>query len=311
MELISNTVSLPKKNFVATIGFFDGVHKGHQFLLNHLKEEAKKLGKQSLVISFKRHPKTVVTGKYVPQLLTSNSEKIELFESLGIDSCILLDFDHEMAQLTAHGFLKQIIAEQLGVHTLLIGYDNRFGKNREESIDDYIRYGKELGINIVPVGSYHKNETHISSTVIRKLLLEGKIEEANKFMNKPFCISGKVIEGEKLGRKIGFPTANIELTEKFKIIPAHGVYAIQAQIGSELYKGMLNIGTRPTVSNNKTTSIEVHILDFDKSIYAQEIKLIFVQKIRDEIKFNSLEELISQLEKDKTYVVNLDYKLAQ
>lgn len=307
MELISNNSTLAKNSFVATIGFFDGVHKGHQFLLNHLKEEAKKKGKKSLVISFERHPKTVVTGKYVPQLLTSNSEKIELFESLGIDSCILLDFNHEMAQLTAYEFLKQIISEQLGVHTLLIGYDNRFGKNREETFDDYIRYGKELGINIVPIGSYVKNNTHISSTVIRKLLFEGRIEEANKLMNKPFCISGKVIEGEKLGRKIGFPTANLELTEKYKIIPAHAVYAIQVKVGEAVYKGMLNIGNRPTVSNGSKTSIEVHILNFDQSIYQQEIKLIFIKKIRDEIKFNSINKLIAQLEKDKELVANLDY----
>lgn len=307
MELISNISTFPKDNFVATIGFFDGVHKGHRFLLNHLKDEAKQHNKKSLVISFEQHPKTVVTGHFAPQLLTSNDEKIELFESLGIDHCVLLHFDKQMAELTAYEFLKQIIADQLGVHTLLIGYDNRFGKNREETIEDYIRYGKELGINIIPVGSYTKGEKRISSTVIRNLILEGKIEDANTLLNKPFSIAGKVVEGEKLGRKIGFPTANIELTERFKIIPAKGVYAVLVNVHGKSYKGMLNIGNRPTVSTENKISIEAHILDFNETIYEQEIRLTFIKKIRDEIKFNSVNELIAQLEKDKQYVSNFDF----
>lgn len=307
MKLISNTASFPKDSFVATIGFFDGVHKGHRFLLNNLKAEAKRLGKKSLVISFEKHPKSVVSGAYTPQLLTSNSEKAELFECLGLDYCFFLPFDQNMANLSAHDFLKQIIVEQLGVHTLLIGYDNRFGKNREESIDDYIRYGIELGIHIIPVGSYLKDKTRISSTVIRSLLLNGEIEEANLMLNKPFQMQGKVIEGEKLGRQIGFPTANIELLEKFKIIPAKGVYAIKAHIDGKQYKGMLNIGNRPTVSSEAHLSIEAHILDFNESIYGKIIEIIFLKKIRDEIKFNSLDELIAQLKRDKHYVNMLEY----
>lgn len=307
MELITDIASFPKGTFAATIGFFDGVHVGHRFLLNKLKEEAKKRGKKTLVISFDVHPKTVLSTNYLPPLLTTNEEKIALIEEENIDACVLLHFDQEMANLTAHEFLGQIIAKKLGVDVLLIGYNHRFGKNREEGFEAYVEYGKQLGIDVLSAEAYNNDKTHISSSVVRRLLLNGFLEDANTLLTRPYKLSGVVIAGQKLGRKLGFPTANLEISDSRKLIPEGGVYAVQIKIKDALFKGMLNIGKRPTVSKTSRTTIEVHILNFDEDIYNETIEVFFIKKIRNEIKFKSLDDLVLQLNKDKQFVSNLEF----
>ncbi len=307
MKLFTDISLIPKDKFVATVGFFDGVHLGHRFLLQKLKNEALALGRKSLVITFDKHPRTTVCPDFHLPLLSTNDEKITLLSDFGIDGCVFLPFDKAMANLSAYEFLSRIILEQMGVRHLLVGYDHRFGKNREENFDDYVRYGKELGINIIRADVLDENHIRVSSSVIRKMLLSGRVQEANKLLAHPYEISGKVISGEQLGRKLGFPTANIELDNDLKLIPSNGVYAALAVINNRSYKGMVNIGTRPTVSHSKQRSIEVNIIDFNEDIYNKNISLHFIEKIRDEFKFNSKEELISAMETDKKYVLQLKY----
>ncbi len=307
MELLTNIDQISSESYVATIGFFDGVHLGHRFLLQGLKEKAAELGKKSLVISFDSHPKAVILSGFMPSLITSNTEKIDLMRQIGVDAFVLLHFDKSMASLSAYEFLDKVILKQLGVHTLLIGYDNRFGKNREDSYDDYVRYGKEIGINILPVGSYKNDDEHISSTVIRNCLNEGKVEEAAKCLDRLYNLKGKIIFGDRLGSKIGFPTANLQIIDTHKLIPALGVYAVRVKVHDQIYKGMLNIGKRPTVSQNDKISVEVHILEFEGNIYDELVEIQFVKRVRDELKFNSVAELVVQLEKDKEFVQQLDF----
>lgn len=307
MKLITDTTSFPSGTFVATIGFFDGVHIGHRFLLSKLKEEASKRGKKTLVISFDVHPKTVLSTNYLPPLLTTNEEKISLIEETGIDACVFLHFNQKMADLTAYEFLKQIIVKQLGVDVLLIGYNHRFGKNREEGFESYVEYGKQLGIDILPAEAYNNDKTHISSSVVRRLLLNGFLEDANAMLTRPYKLSGQVVPGQKLGHQIGFPTANLNVPDKRKLIPEGGVYAVYVKIKGETFKGMLNIGKRPTVSKGTRMSIEVHILNFDQDIYNETIDILFIKKIRNEIKFKSVDDLILQLNKDKQFVNNLAF----
>jgi len=311
LRIINPIETFPPCTFVATIGFFDGVHLGHRYLLQRLKDEAKALGKESMVISFDNHPKTILPTNYNPALLTSNSEKIQLLDDFGIDNCVLLQFDQHMANLTAYDFLKQVIVDKLGVHTLLIGYNHRFGKNREEGINEYIKYGQELGLKIIEGAPFDYNNEHISSSVIRKLIEKGDVEKAKLFLSYPYCLEGIVIAGNKIGRTIGFPTANLAICEKAKLIPGHGIYAVKVIVKGNLYWGMLNIGNRPTMDIDHKETIEVNILDFNEDIYDETISVLFLQKIRDEIKFKSIDELIAEIEKDKEFVIDLANKKFQ
>jgi riboflavin kinase/FMN adenylyltransferase len=305
VEVYHNIVSFPKGTHVATIGFFDGVHIGHRFLLENLKKEAALLNKKSMVISFEQHPKTIIPSDYIPTLLTDNDEKIELLAELGINTCILLPFDKKMANLSAFEFLKEIIFEKLGVHTLFIGYNHRFGKNRTEGILEYKIYGEKLGLNIIEGKPYELGEEHVSSSVIRKLIELGEVEKAKVFLTYAYHFKGLVVKGMQLGRSLGFPTANLQLSDSRKTIPGKGVYAVSVCIENEWFKGVLNIGERPTVSQTKEMTIEVHIVNFDGDIYNKEITVFFLLKIRDEKKFNSLKKLKEQISLDKNYVVNL------
>ncbi|MBN1463529.1 MAG: riboflavin biosynthesis protein RibF [Paludibacteraceae bacterium] len=292
------------KTFVATIGFFDGVHAGHRFLLQILKDEASRLGKQSLVISFQAHPKSVLSADTTPPLLTLNEEKIEMLSEFGIDACVLLPFDKEMAALSAYDFFKQLIFP-LGVGTLFIGFNHRFGKNRAEGIDDYIRYGQELGITIQEASSFTLDTEKVSSSIIRNLILNGQLEKAATFLSYPYFLKGEVVSGNKIGNTIGFPTANIELTDCSKLLPPNGVYAVTVEVQKNRFWGMLNIGYKPTIGSNNKKTIEVHIIDFNESIYGEKICVTFIKKIREEKKFSSINALQNQLKQDKEFVIQL------
>lgn len=296
-----------KKNYAATVGFFDGVHMGHRFLLAELKKEAAKRGLKSLVITFKVHPRKVLHAAYLPQLLTSAVEKREQLESTGVDEVVELDFTVEMAQLTAAEFIKQILAEQLGVKLLLVGHDHRFGRNREEGFPEYAAYGKQNGMEVIQATRYSTEQfSHISSSEVRNALITGDIERANTLLTYPYAFTGYVVTGFQVGKKIGFPTANLSPVEPDKLIPGIGVYAVKIEWKGLTYTGMMNIGRRPTLDNGDAVSLEVHIINFDADIYHQQLKVTFIRKIRDEKKFNSVEELIEQLKMDKEAVMGVE-----
>ena len=301
----SDTFSLA--SCAATVGFFDGVHAGHRFLINELKEIATKQGLKSVVFTFANHPRKVIDTTFKPELLTTLSEKLTQLESTGIDTCIVLDFCTEMAELSAYEFLKSILLEKYNVKTLLVGHDHRFGHNRTDGFPEYKQYGDSLGINVIQATRFSTSDIpHISSSEIRLALHRGDISAANRILTYRYSFVGKVMNGFKIGRKIGFPTANLYCQDQEKMIPPFGVYAVRVYRKNHVYKGMMNIGTRPTLDNGYHTSMEVHIIDFDEDIYNENIKVEFIQKIRDEVKFNGLDELVEQLRKDKQFVIDLN-----
>lgn len=283
---------------VATIGFFDGVHSGHRFLISQLKEIAQKRGLKSTIITFPVHPRKVLHDDFQPRLLSTTHEKTSLLAAINPDYCILLPFSSDIAALSAYDFMK-LLKDNYNVKCLLVGYDHRFGHNRSEGFEDYKRFGEQLNIDVILADECYTPGASISSSFIRKLITKGDVKEAGKMLTYNYSIEGKVIRGHKIGTKIGFPTANIEVVNKEKIIPANGVYAIIATIDGIRYKGMINIGSRPTVNNGNNVSIEANIFDFDGNLYGKNIKIDFVQFMREEKKFNSIDELQYQLESDK------------
>ena len=288
----------PQSPTVATIGFFDGVHLGHRFLIQQVKVAATQTGWQSSIITFPVHPRQVIQSEFQPQLLSSPEEKIELLASTGVDNCILLPFTRELSQLTAYEFM-QLLYDKYKVWMLVIGYDHRFGHNRAETFEDYCRYGQELGIHIMQASAYTQEQDKVSSSAIRRALQTGDIRTATKFLGYHYYLEGTVVDGYKVGRKIGFPTANLRVDFPNKLIPSIGVYAVCVYVNGGKYKGMLNIGYRPTINNGTDLSIEVHILDFQGDIYHQKMRIEFIDFLRPEEKFNSVDELILQMQKDK------------
>ena len=303
MNIIRDTHPQALTPSVATIGFFDGVHLGHRHLINQVKMAALN-GWCSSIITFPVHPRQVIQSDYQPSLLSSPEEKIELLASTGIDNCILLPFTRELSQLTAWEFM-QLLYEQYQVRMLVIGYDHRFGHNRAETFEDYCRYGRELGIHIMQATAYTQEQDKVSSSAIRRALLSGEVSTATKYLGYPYFLQGTIVSGYQVGRKIGFPTANLQVDFSNKLIPSIGVYAVYVYVNGQKYKGMLNIGHRPTLNNGTDLSIEVHILDFEGDIYHQPMRIEFVDFLRAEAKFNSVEELTLQIQKDKEAAIKI------
>ena len=298
MNIIKNTYPQTLAPTVATIGFFDGVHLGHRYLINQVKIAASQCGWCSSIITFPVHPRQVIQSDYQPQLLSSPEEKIELLSQTGIDNCILLPFTQELSRLTAYEFM-QLLYEQYKVRMLVIGYDHRFGHNRAETFEDYCRYGRELGIHIMQAMAYTQEQDKVSSSAIRRALLSGDVMTAQKYLGYNYFLEGTIVGGYQVGRKIGFPTANLRVDFPNKLIPSIGVYAVHVSVNGQQYKGMLNIGHRPTINNGTDLSIEVHILDFEGDIYNQKMRIEFIGFLRPEIKFDSVDELVLQIQKDK------------
>ena len=285
---------------IATIGFFDGVHIGHCHLINMLKKVARERGVEACVITFDRHPRQVVQPEWCPEMLASLEEKTQLLKATGIDRCEVLHFDREMANQSAHDFMLHTLKEKLGVSILVTGYDNRFGHNRSEGFEDYVRYGKEIGIEVIKGEELTDGSNNVSSSSIRRMLKEGRIEDATRCLGREYQLTGTVVGGEHIGRTIGFPTANIRPDDSSKLIPANGVYAVDvwSQAGDiNRERAMLNIGTRPTF-NGTATTIEVHIPHFAGNLYGSTLSIAFLRKIREERKFDSPEALVEQLNKD-------------
>lgn len=294
-----NNISVSKP--VVTIGTFDGVHLGHHKVLDKLKEIADQTGGESVVFTFYPHPRQVLTpDEHNLRLLTTLDEKIELLSQAGINHLIVYPFTLEFAKLSYSEFVKSVLVDQIHTSTLVVGYDHRFGKNREGSYDDLKKCADLYGFNIVKLDVLLEDEVNISSTRIRNALESGDIRQATRYLGYHYTLHGRVVEGQQLGRTIGFPTANIESSEVHKLIPGYGVYAVFAIVDGIRYKGMMNIGTRPTFNNNADKrSIEVNLFDFDGHIYGTAITLVFVDKIRDERKFPDKEALVRQLYLDR------------
>ena len=304
MNIIEDTYPQALPPTVATIGFFDGVHLGHRYLINQVKIAASQCGWCSSIITFPVHPRQVIQSDYQPQLLSSPEEKIELLSQTGIDNCILLPFTQELSRLTAYEFM-QLLYDKYKVRMLVIGYDHRFGHNRAETFEDYCRYGRELGIHIMQATAYTQEQDKVSSSAIRRSLLSGDVMTAQKYLGYNYFLEGTVVSGYQVGRKIGFPTANLRVDFPYKLIPSIGVYAVRVQVAGQQWEGMLSIGYRPTINNGNDLSIEVHILDFQGDIYNQKMRLEFVEFLRPEIKFDSIDELITQMHKDKEETIKV------
>jgi riboflavin kinase/FMN adenylyltransferase len=292
---------------VVTIGTFDGVHLGHQKVILRLHEFARQHDGETVIFTFHTHPRLVTSpDENNLRLLTTLNEKINLFERYGIDHLIIYTFDKNFSELSYSEFVEKILVEKIGTHCLVVGYDHKFGKNREGGFDYLKNCAKKFKFEIERLDALLVDDDSVSSTKIRNALQNGEIEKANHYLGYMFTLHGTVVEGRKLGRKLGFPTANIEASDKFKIIPGYGVYAVKVELNGFDYNGMLNIGTRPTFNNNADNrSIEVNIFDFEGDIYNKEITLRFAGKIRDEQKFESVEMLVNQLAKDKIRAMSI------
>jgi riboflavin kinase/FMN adenylyltransferase len=286
-------------NPVVTIGTFDGVHLGHVKILNRLKKRASLIKGQSIVITFNPHPRQVLfPDDDNLKLLSTHQEKITLLERNGIDVLIIIEFTKEFSRLTALEFIRDILVNQVGVRELIIGYDHHFGRNREGSIESLKEMAQTFDFKVEEIPAEEIDEVTISSTKIRKAINEGDMETANAFLGYEFGIKGIVEHGQKLGKTLGFPTANIHIPDKLKIIPKKGVYAVKVTCNFMTHQGVMNIGYRPTVDDSQQLRIETHIFDFDEDIYGKEIGVQVIHKLRDEQKFEGLEQLKKQIGKD-------------
>lgn len=292
------------KNAVVTIGTFDGVHLGHQKILQKLRETANKIGGESVVLTFWPHPRMVVSKDSQDlKLLSTIDEKIQLLaggepHNQGVDHLLVIPFTREFSELSSEEYVKEILLKQIGTKELVIGYDHRFGRNREGSFD-YLKENSELfGIEIEEISRQEIENSTISSTKIRQSLIDGYLSSANELLGRNYSFTGIVVKGRQLGRTIGFPTANVQVSENYKLIPCNGVYAIKAFVRNTWHKGMMNIGNRPTVDGIGRTQ-EVNIFDFDDDIYGESITVELVDYIRKEQKFNGIEELKQQISKDR------------
>jgi riboflavin kinase/FMN adenylyltransferase len=301
MKIHKDINNLPDfTNAVLTIGSFDGVHEGHLKILGQVCRKADEIDGDSVVITFYPHPKMVIgNDDFKIQLLNTMEEKISLLENAGIDHLVIVPFSSEFAEMDARSYITEFLVKNFKPHTLIIGYDHRFGKNRTGDIGLLQSMKQEFHFEIMEIPEQIIKDITVSSTKIRQHLMSGEIETANELLGYPYPLSGTVEEGEKMGRKIGFPTANVAPDQSSKLIPGDGVYMVWVQLeySQKKYKGMLNIGHRPTFGSYKR-SIEVHILDFSDDIYEKRVTISFIKKIRNEIKFESAEALKEQLDKD-------------
>ncbi len=290
------------KKTILTLGTFDGVHIGHAAILKKLTQNTADGKFESAVLTFFPHPRMVLQGKSDLKLLNTINEKIDLLEKIGIENLIIHPFDANFSQLSAEEFVKTVLVDQLHIQKIIIGYDHRFGKNRTANIDDLTAFGLKYGFEVEQISAQEINDISISSTKIRTALEDGEINLANEYLGYSYFLSGTVVKGKQLGRTIGFPTANIELEEEYKLVPKNGVYIVVAEIDGKSVYGMMNIGFNPTVQGEKRT-IEVHFFDFDLDIYNRHIRVAILQRIRSEEKFESVEFLKIQLGKDKDFSI--------
>ncbi|MEI7811585.1 MAG: bifunctional riboflavin kinase/FAD synthetase [Ignavibacteria bacterium] len=286
-------------NTTVTIGTFDGFHRGHQNIIDLLVNHVRLFGGRSLLITFEPHPRSVLSKDFQLKLLTTPEEKLKLIENSGVQNVLVMKFNHEFSELTYEEFVKNLIIGKIGIKELIMGHDHCLGKDRGGDENRIMLLGRKFGFSVQPVPAVRILDEVVSSTKIRQALLSGDIEKANNFLGCCYSFSGNVVHGAERGRTLGFPTANIELNDKNKIIPANGVYFVEAEVAGSKHYGIMNIGIRPTFSDVAGVMIEIHILNFDKDIYTQNFRVNIIRKIRDEIKFSSVDRLIEQINSDK------------
>ena len=299
LQIHHNISKLPAfHNAVVTIGTFDGVHTGHKHILNQLKAEAERISGETVIITFHPHPRKIVSHTHEVQLLNTLEEKIEILSKESIDHLVVVPFTEAFAEQTAESYIRNFLVKNINPHTIIIGYDHRFGRGRA---GDYLmleKYAPEMGFIVKEIPEKVLNEIAVSSTRIRKAIREGDIESANALLGYDYFFEAKVVEGNQLGRTMGYPTANLHIENPEKLIPGNGVYAVEIKIGVQLFKGMMNIGFRPTVDGSKIV-IEANIFDFNRDIYYTVVRVYVKYFLRPEQKFNGLDALKAQLGKDK------------
>lgn len=286
------------KQTVVTIGTFDGVHIGHQKILKQITKNAQALQCESLVLTFFPHPRMVLQKDTDMKQLNSVNEKLQLLEGLGIDNIVIHPFDKDFSRLTAEEFVKEVLVDKFKVKKIIIGYDHRFGRNRTANIDDLKTYGDLFGFEVEQISAEEINAVSVSSSKIRNALIDGNLDVAAAYLGYNYSITGIVSKGKQLGRTLGFPTANITIKDENKLIPTNGVYVVKSILSDEVFYGMMNIGTRPTVDGTLRT-VEIHFFDFSNDIYGQEITISLLKRMRDEQKFESLDALKEQLKIDQ------------
>ena len=290
-------------NPVLTIGTFDGVHVGHQKILQQVKKEAEKIGGESVLFTFFPHPRMVLYPEsHGLKLLQTQEEKMAKLARVGVENCIVYPFTFDFSRLSAIEFVRDILVNKLQIKKLVIGYDHQFGKNREGNIEFLKEICEVYGFEVIEIPAQDIDAVNVSSTKIRKAILNGDIARANEYLGERFELTGTIVHGQAIGKTIGFPTANIQVNSELKLIPGNGVYAVAVSLKDSDYIGMLNIGNRPTVNDSSDRTIEVHILDFSGEIYAEEITVKFIDKLRDETQFKDLQELQNQLKEDEKFI---------
>ena len=292
-------------NAVATIGTFDGVHYGHQKIIKRLCELAKSTGGESVILTFFPHPRLIIDPENQDlKMINTINEKAKILDSLGVDHLIITPFTRDFSNLTPAEYIQNILVDTIGIKHLIVGYDHRFGKDRKGGLQDLEAFSKNFNYKIEQIPDQDINDVAVSSTKIRTALLDGDVALAANYLGYNFSLHGRVIKGDKIGRTIGFPTANIFVEETYKLIPSDGIYAVTVELNNQVFKGMAYIGQRPTI-NGMTRNIEVNIFDFNQEIYGQDITMTFLEFLRHDVKFTGLEALKEQLQKDKE--ATLDY----
>lgn len=291
-------------NAVVTIGTFDGVHIGHQKIISRLVEVARQKGGEAVILTFFPHPRMILHPDDLNiKLISTMDEKAERLAELGIDHLIITPFTRDFSNLTPQEYIREILVDKIGTSQIIIGYDHRFGKDRKGGLEELQKFASDFGFEVEEIPEQDINDVSVSSTKIRNAILSGDVKTAHDFLGYAFHLTGKVIKGDQLGRKLGFPTANLYIEESYKLIPADGIYAVSIEFkngsaGLKSAKGMAYIGHRPTI-NGMTRNIEVNIFDFNEDLYGQTIRINFQEYLRADQKFNSLEELRKQLIKDE------------
>ena len=291
------------KNPVLTLGMYDGVHIGHQSIINQINTIAKEIDGESVLLTFDPHPRMVLQPNCDLKFIYTLDEKEIALEKLKLNHFVIHPFTKEFSQLSSLEFVRDLLVNQIKINTLVIGYDHHFGKNREGNYEQLEVLSKEYGFNLVQIEAIDCDDIAVSSTKVRNALAEGNITYVNKALGTNYPLSGKVVHGDKIGRTLGFPTANLQV-DPLKIIPKDGVYAVNVFVDEQKYLGLLSIGIRATVTNTREHRVEVNILDFNEDIYGKTIRLEFLERIRDEKKFNGLDELIEAMNNDKAYTIN-------
>ena len=286
--------------YCAAVGFFDGVHRGHRYLIDQIKAEAERRGLLPMVVTFEEHPRLALSHtRYWPELLTTNEQKLQLLEQAGLSAVAMLHFDHAMSMLTSREFMEQILLQELGVRCLLVGYDHHFGSDLSSGFKDYVRQGRELGIEVLRERPFEVDELRVSSSATRRFLTGGNVEMARACLGRPYLLEGTVVEGHHAGTLMGYPTANLQPDCADQMVPGRGVYDALAEIGGFTYMAMVNIGWRPTLDNGTDQSIEAHLLDYTGGpLYGAHLQLRFYRRVRDEQRFASIEALQAQLAVD-------------